>query len=25
MPKLDDTTDALACAITSFYLKKFKS
>jgi len=24
MPKLDDTTDALACAITAFYLKKFK-
>jgi crossover junction endodeoxyribonuclease RuvC len=25
MPKLDDTTDALACAVTSFYLKKFKN
>lgn len=25
MPKLDDTTDALACAITAFYLKKFKN
>ena len=24
MPKLDDTTDALACAITGFYLSKFK-
>ncbi len=24
MPKLDDTTDALACALTAFYLKKFK-
>lgn len=24
VPKLDDTADALACAITAFYLKKFK-
>ncbi len=24
IPKLDDTTDALACALTAFYLKKFK-
>lgn len=24
MPRLDDTTDALACAVTAFYLQKFK-
>jgi Holliday junction resolvasome RuvABC endonuclease subunit len=24
MPKLDDTTDALACAVTAFYIQKFK-
>lgn len=24
IPKLDDTTDALACAVTAFYLNKFK-
>lgn len=24
IPKLDDTTDALACALTAFYIKRFK-